>query len=385
MLHQMLLSPRPFSPSPSLPCSLRHSSSAFALSAGRLLPSPPTNAFSAQGEMEDMKGMHSSALHMGFSGDEVGEAAWAAERGNLLAEEFQVEDLLDLRGLLESEEEDEDEEEDEETARVDFTGTKPKPSAVTEEEPSSLSEISLPEEPDAAHLEWLSRFFEDCQPEFQPQTFPSPAKYSVSGCQKPAPSISSSTAPGAPIKAKRSKRSRGDGAVWTRSGPPVVADSPPTSSITGDGSSPAPSSSSSSSSSSISSTYISFEPSPAAAVVFLDETPPPPKKHMPKKRGRKPKNPLAAAGSFATGDRCCTHCGVQKTPQWRAGPHGAKTLCNACGVRFKSGRLLPEYRPACSPTFVSNVHSNSHRKVLEMRRKKEEQLLPVSPPPVPSC
>lgn len=69
--------------------------------------------------------------------------------------------------------------------------------------------------------------------------------------------------------------------------------------------------------------------------------------------------------------RRCSHCLVQKTPQWRTGPLGSKTLCNACGVRYKSGRLLPEYRPAGSPTFVSHIHSNSHRKVLEMRRKKD--------------
>ncbi|KAG4941282.1 hypothetical protein JHK87_045153 [Glycine soja] len=73
----------------------------------------------------------------------------------------------------------------------------------------------------------------------------------------------------------------------------------------------------------------------------------------------------------AVAARRCSHCGVQKTPQWRTGPLGAKTLCNACGVRFKSGRLLPEYRPACSPTFSIKLHSNHHRKVLEMRRKKE--------------
>lgn len=65
--------------------------------------------------------------------------------------------------------------------------------------------------------------------------------------------------------------------------------------------------------------------------------------------------------------RRCTHCLSQRTPQWRAGPLGPKTLCNACGVRYKSGRLLPEYRPAKSPTFVSYLHSNSHKKVLEMR------------------
>ncbi|KDP44040.1 hypothetical protein JCGZ_05507 [Jatropha curcas] len=67
--------------------------------------------------------------------------------------------------------------------------------------------------------------------------------------------------------------------------------------------------------------------------------------------------------------RKCTHCEVTKTPQWREGPMGPKTLCNACGVRYRSGRLFPEYRPAASPTFVPSLHSNSHRKVVEMRKK----------------
>ena len=67
--------------------------------------------------------------------------------------------------------------------------------------------------------------------------------------------------------------------------------------------------------------------------------------------------------------RKCMHCEITKTPQWRAGPMGPKTLCNACGVRYKSGRLFPEYRPAASPTFVPALHSNSHKKVIEMRNK----------------
>ncbi|KAJ1266549.1 hypothetical protein BS78_08G160400 [Paspalum vaginatum] len=67
-------------------------------------------------------------------------------------------------------------------------------------------------------------------------------------------------------------------------------------------------------------------------------------------------------------EKRCTHCMSSKTPQWRTGPLGPKTLCNACGVRFKSGRLLPEYRPANSPTFVSCMHSNSHKKVMQLRQ-----------------
>ncbi|XP_022731735.1 GATA transcription factor 12 [Durio zibethinus] len=77
-------------------------------------------------------------------------------------------------------------------------------------------------------------------------------------------------------------------------------------------------------------------------------------------------------GGVANSDgRKCLHCATDKTPQWRTGPMGPKTLCNACGVRYKSGRLVPEYRPAASPTFVLTKHSNSHRKVLELRRQKE--------------
>ena len=39
--------------------------------------------------------------------------------------------------------------------------------------------------------------------------------------------------------------------------------------------------------------------------------------------------------------RACLQCGVVKTPQWRMGPHGKKTLCNACGVKhLKRERIL---------------------------------------------
>lgn len=79
--------------------------------------------------------------------------------------------------------------------------------------------------------------------------------------------------------------------------------------------------------------------------------------------------------------RKCLHCATDKTPQWRTGPMGPKTLCNACGVRYKSGRLVPEYRPASSPTFVLTKHSNSHRKVLELRRQKE--MMRAQPQPQP--
>lgn len=96
------------------------------------------------------------------------------------------------------------------------------------------------------------------------------------------------------------------------------------------------------------------------------------------KKKKKIKVPLPLGPSDSTNQngsqpvRKCMHCEITKTPQWRAGPMGPKTLCNACGVRYKSGRLFPEYRPAASPTFCPSLHSNSHKKVLEMRCKGVE-------------
>ncbi|XP_050224649.1 GATA transcription factor 23 [Mercurialis annua] len=31
----------------------------------------------------------------------------------------------------------------------------------------------------------------------------------------------------------------------------------------------------------------------------------------------------------------CTDCNTTKTPLWRAGPSGPKSLCNACGIRYR--------------------------------------------------
>lgn len=67
------------------------------------------------------------------------------------------------------------------------------------------------------------------------------------------------------------------------------------------------------------------------------------------------------ASGFRDGTKCCTKCGSTRTPQWREGPYGAKTLCNACGVKrtrklraeqdgtTKRPRKSPQKRPKNSP------------------------------------
>ncbi|SNX84107.1 uncharacterized protein MEPE_02815 [Melanopsichium pennsylvanicum] len=44
--------------------------------------------------------------------------------------------------------------------------------------------------------------------------------------------------------------------------------------------------------------------------------------------------------------KSCGACGKTKTPMWRRGPKGPSQLCNACGARWKAGRLVvPEVAP----------------------------------------
>ncbi|XP_021315680.1 uncharacterized protein LOC8070522 isoform X1 [Sorghum bicolor] len=90
----------------------------------------------------------------------------------------------------------------------------------------------------------------------------------------------------------------------------------------------------------------------------------------PRKKGVRQSRAVVAWSAAAR--RQCRHCGTKSTPQWREGPMGRRTLCNACGIKYRAGRLLPEYRPAKSPTFSSELHSNRHDRIVELRRLRGE-------------
>ena len=221
---------------------------------------------------------------------------------------------------------------------------------------------------DIASLEWLSHFVEDSNSEYA-APFPAivlppePGKESFVEQEKPALTETCFKTP-VPAKA-RSKRTRTGVRVWPLASPTLTESS-------------TSSSSSASSSSSSSPWLIHTKPGLDAEPLWFE-------KPVAKRMKKKPAFQSAASGGGGShSSRRCSHCGIQKTPQWRAGPNGSKTLCNACGVRYKSGRLLPEYRPACSPKFSKELHSNHHRKVLEMRRKKEilDQTEPGAAQPV---
>ncbi|KAK8710849.1 hypothetical protein V6N13_146158 [Hibiscus sabdariffa] len=286
-------------------------------------------------------------------------------------DDFSVDDLLDFtneEGFLEQQHEPEEEEEGKEVPVSSSSSSSNKRQKLSQEQRFhdettsfdysclSADELAVPAD-DVASLEWLSHFVEDSFSEHSAAAYPTgmlTEKPSLPDNKLHEPGTTVTTCFRTPVPGKaRSKRSRTGGRVWSLVASPSLTESSSSST------------SSSSSSLSASSPWLVYSGSVPGSVFEPSESLCVEKKH--KKRPATESN----VGNVTQPTRRCSHCGVTKTPQWRAGPMGVKTLCNACGVRFKSGRLLPEYRPACSPTFSSELHSNHHRKVLEMRRKKE--------------
>jgi len=63
--------------------------------------------------------------------------------------------------------------------------------------------------------------------------------------------------------------------------------------------------------------------------------------------------------------RVCAHCGTSKTPLWRNGPGGPKSLCNACGIRFKkAGRRSAANGNAESPVSPPVTPKVAKRKLM---------------------
>lgn len=67
--------------------------------------------------------------------------------------------------------------------------------------------------------------------------------------------------------------------------------------------------------------------------------------------------------------KSCGACGKTKTPMWRRGPKGPSQLCNACGARWKAGRLVvPEVAP---PPIIEAEEDKSKEE--EARKEDEAQ------------
>ncbi|MEW5301424.1 MAG: hypothetical protein WDW36_004284 [Sanguina aurantia] len=71
---------------------------------------------------------------------------------------------------------------------------------------------------------------------------------------------------------------------------------------------------------------------------------PPKRRNPPAQRSA----PAKAAPGALLGGRVCVQCNATQTPQWREGPAGPKTLCNACGVRYCRLQQRSNKKPAGS-------------------------------------
>ncbi|SAL97045.1 hypothetical protein [Absidia glauca] len=82
----------------------------------------------------------------------------------------------------------------------------------------------------------------------------------------------------------------------------------------------------------------SFSPPMATTTVSTPITPsappPPPQPHP------STASSTSSPRQSSTLGRKCFYCGSKTTPMWRRGPDGAGTLCNACGVKWKHGKIL---------------------------------------------
>jgi len=67
--------------------------------------------------------------------------------------------------------------------------------------------------------------------------------------------------------------------------------------------------------------------------------------------------------------RCCTSCGALNSPEWRKGPNGVKSLCNACGLRFSRAQA----RKSKPPKNNSVAANNQFKKAQQMQQQQQLQ------------
>ncbi|ORY94514.1 hypothetical protein BCR43DRAFT_494138 [Syncephalastrum racemosum] len=63
-----------------------------------------------------------------------------------------------------------------------------------------------------------------------------------------------------------------------------------------------------------------------------------------------------------SGTKQCHYCGSKSTPMWRRGPKGAGTLCNACGVKWKNGKILCKDMTTATHLVVRDQKKKKPRK-----------------------
>uniref|UniRef100_A0A0E0JI39 GATA-type domain-containing protein n=1 Tax=Oryza punctata TaxID=4537 RepID=A0A0E0JI39_ORYPU len=91
-------------------------------------------------------------------------------------------------------------------------------------------------------------------------------------------------------------------------------------------------------------------------------------------------------GVAEEGRRSCVECRATTTPMWRSGPTGPRSLCNACGIRYRKkrrqdlgldlnqpqkqehGEVIPEVKDSNSNSNSGSGNSSSNLQVVQKRR-----------------
>ncbi|KAG0006585.1 hypothetical protein BGZ65_006370 [Modicella reniformis] len=75
--------------------------------------------------------------------------------------------------------------------------------------------------------------------------------------------------------------------------------------------------------------------------------------------GGSKKNGLSGSSSNPAHQKRCGYCNCTTTPMWRRGPNGPSTLCNACGVKWKHGKILQDVQDTQQTPKSGGTSSNS--------------------------
>ncbi|XP_062230800.1 GATA transcription factor 23-like [Phragmites australis] len=81
------------------------------------------------------------------------------------------------------------------------------------------------------------------------------------------------------------------------------------------------------------------------------------------------------------GRPCCVECRTTATPMWRGGPTGPRSLCNACGIRYRKKRRQelgldnkkPQQQPPQQPQQLQD-HSEATSAVKDSSSSKSSSL-----------
>ncbi|XP_078431254.1 uncharacterized protein LOC144703050 [Wolffia australiana] len=87
--------------------------------------------------------------------------------------------------------------------------------------------------------------------------------------------------------------------------------------------------------------------------------------------------------------RVCSDCNTTKTPLWRSGPQGPKSLCNACGIRMRKARrakdALSNVIPIVSPSKVRRKKAHARDQVVPLKKRCRFEEFSVSLGKRPAC